>query len=92
MAQVSAKQPSADEVMSVGNKALQSGVLEEQQTKLVQGGMHDLNERWNTLNIDVIEKELRFDFCPFFLQSNGFGVVVTFISGRVNRMVIASMF
>ena len=48
MEEVSALQPAADDVVSA------SGLNAEQAHKV-----HLLNDRWNTLNIDVIEKELR---------------------------------
>ena len=60
MEEVSAKQPPADDVMLVGDQALRSGLLDAEQTKKIHDGMYGLNGRWNTLNIDVIEKEMRF--------------------------------
>ena len=59
MADVSAKQPPADDVMLVGDQALRSELLDAEQSKKIRDGMYGLNGRWNTLNIDVIEKEMR---------------------------------
>ena len=59
MAEVSAKQLPADDVMLVGDQALRSELLDAEQTKKIRDGMYGLNGRWNTLNIDVIEKEMR---------------------------------
>ena len=59
MAQVSSKQQPADDVMLVGDQALRSELLDAEQTKKIRDGMYGLNGRWNTLNIDVIEKEMR---------------------------------
>ena len=59
MADVSAKQPPADDVMLVGDQALRSELLDAEQSKKIHDGMYGLNGRWNTLNIDVIEKEMR---------------------------------
>ena len=54
-----AQQPPAHDVMSLGNRALNSGLLDAEQTRGVESGMGRLNGRWNALNIDAIEKELR---------------------------------
>ena len=59
MEEVSLKQPPAHDVMSVGNRALNSGLLDAEQTRGVERGMGRLKGRWNALNIDAIEKELR---------------------------------
>ena len=56
---MSLKQPPADDVMSVGNRALNSGLLDAEQTRGVERGMGRLNGRWNALSIDAIEMELR---------------------------------
>ena len=59
MTEVSFKQPPADDVMLVGDQALRSELLDAEQSKKIRDGMYGLNGRWNTLNIDVIEKEMR---------------------------------
>ena len=59
MEEVSLKQPPADDVMSVGNRAFNSGLLDAEQTRGVERGMGRLNGRWNALSIDAIEMELR---------------------------------
>ena len=59
MAEVSVKQPPATEVMAVGNRALNSGLLDGNESNSVKQGMRTLGDRWNTLNIEVIEKEMR---------------------------------
>ena len=59
MTEVSAKQPPADDVMLAGDQALRSELLDAEQSKKIHDGMYGLNGRWNTLNIDVIEKEMR---------------------------------
>ena len=59
MEEVSLKEPPAHDIMSFGNRALNSGLLDAEQTRGVERGMGRLKGRWNALNIDAIEKELR---------------------------------
>ena len=59
MANVSAKQPPADDFMLTGDQAIQSGLLEAHQVDTIEKRTHALNDRWNALNVGVIEKEMR---------------------------------
>ena len=59
MTSVSAEQPPADDVMLTGDQAIDSRLLDEDQAKRIKQRMVALNDRWNALNTDVIEKEMR---------------------------------
>ena len=59
MTDTSSKQRDANEVFALGVNALDSGVLESDQTSDIHERMLDLNRRWTGLNIDVIEREKR---------------------------------
>ena len=59
MADVSAKQPPVDDFMLTGDQAIQSGLLEAHQVDTIEKRTHALNDRWNALNVGVIEKEMR---------------------------------
>lgn len=61
MAETSSLQPLADDFMSTGDQALGSGLLDGIQAKRIKDTTHRLNRRWNTLNIDVLEREMRLD-------------------------------
>ena len=62
MTDTSSKQKDADEVFTLSENALESGLLENDQANDVHDRMADLNHRWNGLNIDIIEREKRLVF------------------------------
>lgn len=72
MTDTSSKQRDANKVFALGENALESGVLENDEANDVHDRMTDLNHRWNGLNIDVIEREKRlvkrYRFIYFFLE------------------------
>lgn len=65
MSDVASLEPPADDVRSASDQVLQSGLLDPGQSRKVQERMHELNGRWNTLNVNVIEKEMRLVFSVF---------------------------
>ena len=59
MADVASLEPSADDCRSASDQVLQSGLVDPGQSRKIQERMSELNGRWNTLNVEVIEKEMR---------------------------------
>ena len=77
MSETSSLQRLADDVMGTGDQALGSGLLDGIQTKRISDSTNRLNRRWNALNIDVLQREMRLDatiqivfsriLCRFFI-------------------------